>query len=317
MYHIGIDLGGTNIAVGILDQNKKIIFSASTPTNLPQQPEELAKNIANFVHKILCDCGIAAHDIESAGIGIPGTVNPTNGIVEYANNLNFVQVPFISMLQKQFDFPLLGCNDAKAAAWGEYIAGAGQKASSMVMITLGTGIGGAAIVNGTLLDGFNYAAGEFGHMVIERNGKACNCGRKGCFELYASATALIEQTKQQLQHNTQSLIYEICAGNLDSITGKMIFDAVQAKDTLAISVLETFIGYLAEGTANIINLFQPEVLCIGGGISGAGDALMIPLKEAVSPLIYSKDPDKNADIVAAQLGNDAGIIGTAFYPITK
>ncbi len=288
MYHIGIDLGGTNIAVGILDQNKKIIHSASVPTNLPKPLEQLAKNIADFVHKVLCNCDISVGNVDAAGIGIPGTINPNNGVVEYANNLNFVQVPFTSILQKHFDFPLSACNDAKAAAGGEYVAGAGQGASSMVMITLGTGIGGAVILNGTLLDGFNYAAGEFGHMVIEYNGKACNCGRKGCFELYASATVLIEQAKNRLKQNSQSAMYQFCSRNLNAVTGKSIFDAVQANDTLAISVLQEFIHYLAEGTANIINLFQPEVVCIGGGLSGARDALIIPLKTAVAPLVYSK-----------------------------
>lgn len=314
MYRIGIDLGGTNIAVGVIDEKKQIIFKSSIPTDLPQKPEALAEKIGKFVLQVLEKAGIAVEEIQAAGIGIPGTVNPDNGVVEYANNLDFVNVPFLKMLEPYFPFPVSAANDAKAAAWGEYMAGAGQGASSMVMITLGTGVGGAAVLNGKIVDGYNYAAGEIGHMVIERNGRKCTCGRKGCFEAYASATALVEDAVKAMLKNPDSLLYKKCGGNPEAVNGRLVFEAVGEGDEVAAQVLNQFIEYLAEGTANIINIFQPEVVCIGGGISGAGEAFLKPLKEAVTPMVYSRDSERNAKLICAKLGNDAGIIGAGEWP---
>lgn len=311
MYWVGIDLGGTNIAVGIVGQDNKIYHKASIPTRLPQKADVLAKSIAEFVHHILEDINIPVCEINSAGIGIPGTVNPYTGMVEYANNFGFTQIPFANLLGKYFPFPLYAANDAKAAAWGEYLAGAGTDCSSMLMVTLGTGIGGAIIMDGKLVDGFNYAAGEIGHMVIEKNKRSCTCGRKGCFEAYASASALVSDAKKAALDNHNSLLYTYCNGSVDAIDGRTVFNAADAGDQTAIRVLDCFISYLSEGIANLINIFQPEILCIGGGLSGAGDKLLIPLREKTKPLVYSRDCAKNTRIVCAELGNDAGIIGAA------
>lgn len=312
MYRVGIDLGGTNIAVGIVNEEKKLLHASSIPTALPLEPEALAERIAGFVWQVLAEAEILPREIEAAGIGIPGTVNPESGVVEYANNFDFVNVAFLDLLKPYFDFPLAAVNDAQAAAWGEYIAGAGQGASSMVMITLGTGVGGAAIFDGKPMEGYNFAAGEIGHMVIERNGRACTCGRKGCFEAYASATALVEDAGKAALENQESLLYTKCGGRLSDINGRLIFEAAAEGDETAKKVLASFLGYLAEGTANIINIFQPEIVCIGGGISGAGEALLAPLREAVKPMVYSRNSARNAKIVRAELGNNAGIIGAAF-----
>lgn len=317
MYRLGIDLGGTNIAVGLVDENWKITMKTSIPTCLPQEPEALADRIGRFVIKTIEEAQIPMEEIESGGIGIPGTVIPENGMVEYANNLMFLHVPFLKMIQKYFPFPIAGANDAKAAAWGEYLAGAGRGASSMIMETLGTGIGGALIVDGKMIDGFQYGAGEIGHMVIQRNGRKCTCGRRGCFEAYASASALSEDGKKAAEEKPDSLLAAKCGGKPEMVDGKMIFEAAGEGDETAERVLADFIGYLAEGTANLINIFQPEIFCIGGGLSGAGETLLIPLREAVEPLIYSRESEKSTRIVCACLGNDAGIIGAALYQGVK
>lgn len=313
MYRLGIDLGGTNIALGLVDETRNVILKDSMPTCLPQSPEMLAGRIGEFAMKTLEKAGISSDEIEAGGIGIPGTVDPESGVVEYANNLGMIHVPFLKMLQEYFPFPMFGSNDAKAAAWGEYLAGAGRGASSMVMETLGTGIGGAMIVEGKMIDGFQYGAGEIGHMVIRRNGKTCTCGRRGCFEAYASAAALSASGRQAAKKNPGSLLAVKCGGRPERVDGKMVFEAAGEGDEAAERVLSGFIGYLAEGTANLINILQPEVFCIGGGLSGAGEALLAPLREAVKPLIYSREAEKTTRIVCASLGNDAGILGAALY----
>ena len=313
MYRLGIDLGGTNIALGLVDERWNVTMKRSIPTSLPQSPEALAERIGVFAMQAVEEEKIPADEIAAAGIGIPGTVIPGSGTVEYANNLGFIHVPFLKMLQKYFPFPVFGANDAKAAAWGEYLAGAGRGASSMVMETLGTGIGGAVIIDGKIVDGFQYGAGEIGHMVIRRNGRKCTCGRRGCFEMYASASALSAEGRRAAKKNPESLLALKCGGNLENVDGKMIFEAAGEGDEAAGKVLSGYIGCLAEGTANLINILQPEVLCIGGGLSGAGEAVLAPLREAAAALIYSREAERKTRIVCASLGNDAGIIGAALY----
>ena len=316
MYRIGIDLGGTNIALGIADENKKILHKASEPTNLPRSAESLADAIADLVMGELGKAEISEEEVEAAGIGIPGTVNPVTGVVEYANNFGFVNVPLKDLLQERLPFPLHAANDAKAAAWGEYLAGAGAGCSSMLMITLGTGVGGAMIVNGSCLEGYNYAAGEIGHMVIRQGGKLCTCGRRGCLEAYASASALTEQAREAAEKNPDSLLWQKAGKDPDSINGRLFMDCVKAGDETARKVFDEYLSFLAEGTANLINILQPERVCIGGGLSGAGEALLAPLRKRVSPVLYSRESERNAQIVAAVLGNDAGIIGAAFWQAT-
>lgn len=311
MYRIGIDLGGTNIAACIVDNNCRILLKNNRPTALPRTPEALAAAIFTQVSDLLTTAQLTFTQISTAGIGIPGSVNQQTGMVEYANNLGFDHVPFIRLLQEHFPCPLLAQNDAKAAAWGEYLAGAGRGTSSMIMITLGTGIGGGIILDGKILEGFNAAAGEIGHMVIRSGGRSCSCGRKGCFEAYASATALLADAWSAAEAHKDSLLWTSCNGQKNRLHGKHIFSAASLGDPQASQVLSQYISFLAEGTANLINIFQPELVCIGGGISGAGEQLLEPLKRTVAPLVYSRSSEKNARLVTAMLGNDAGLIGAA------
>ncbi len=305
MYNIGIDLGGTNIAMGLVDDALHLVYQVSEPTNLPKSPERLADDIHALAVRMLADRGLTEADVGCAGIGIPGTVNQAEGTVEYANNFGFDNVPFVRLLQERFACRLLAANDAGAAAWGEYLAGCGQGVNSMVAMTLGTGVGGGIILNGRLWDGCNAAAGEMGHMVLHTGGRPCTCGRKGCLEAYASATALVQRAAEAVADAPESLLARA------PIDGRAVFAAAKAGDETAARVLDEFLTDLAEGVTNIINILQPELLCIGGGLSGAGAQLLDPLRKKVAPMIYSRYSRRNTRLELASLGNAAGIIGAA------
>ena len=238
-------------------------------------------------------------------------MNKETDCIEYANNFGFENVPFLKMLKDLFPCPVYGENDAKAAAWGEYLAGAGRCSRSMTAVTLGTGVGGGIILNGRILEGDNGAAGELGHMVIHQNGHPCTCGRKGCLEAYASAAALVSRAREAMERSDESMLWSLCKGDLSGVNGRMIFEASEKGDSTACEVLDGFMEDLSEGIANIINILQPEILCIGGGLSGAGEALLAPVKEKTAPKIYSRASQKNTRIRLAEMGNGAGIIGAA------
>lgn len=313
-YRIGIDLGGTNIAVGIVDQEYQIIAKASTLTKRERSADEIIADIITTVKALLKEKNLSMEDIASIGLGVPGIANKDTKTIEFANNLSFEDVPIASILSEHFQKTVYFDNDGNAAAWGEYLAGVGKgtNSESLVAITLGTGVGGGLILNGEIYQGINYGAAEIGHMVIDYHGLPCSCGREGCFEAYASATALIEQTKQAMNNYLKSILWELCNHNLTKVDGKLLFEAVRLKDRIAIDILDNYIGYLAVGVINIINLFQPDILCIGGGISNAGDILLNPLNKIVQEKIYTRNSAKQTKISIAKLNNDAGIIGAAY-----
>lgn len=311
MEYIGIDLGGTNIAAGIVGKDGNLRFQDSIPTGSGGS-KVIAERIVTLVGKILDNAGMTMKDIQAIGIGVPGTANQESGLVEYANNLGMEDEPFLEMLKPYFpDTRLAFENDANAAAWAEYKLGAGKGVSSMIMVTLGTGIGGGIIWNGQLYEGINYAAGEFGHFTIQYNGLPCNCGRKGCFERYASATALVEQTIEAMKQHPESVLWEMCGRDLTRVDGKILFGAVDKKDATAMKVLDTFTDYLGYGLLDIINVFQPELVCIGGGISKAGELLIAPVRRRMAKESYTRMSRRQPKIVTASLGNEAGIIGAA------
>jgi glucokinase len=272
--------------------------------------------MAELCKKLLAECNVSMSDLAGAGIACPGTVNPVTGIVEYANNIKFSDFPLVELFSKEMNIPeenvKIG-NDANLAALGEAVAGAAKGSASSVMITLGTGVGGGVILDGKVLTGCAFGGAELGHAVIEMNGKPCSCGRKGCFEAYCSATALVKLTKEKFEACPDSLMREMCDNDVNRVGGKTAFAAMKKGDKAGAEVVETFISYLACGVANYINIFQPEVLTIGGGVSGEGDNLLIPLKEKVCKETYSKDNTLKTDLRIATLGNDAGIIGAAAF----
>lgn len=312
MYRMGIDLGGTNIVAGIVDENYKIKATAHKKTLAPRSAEEIADDMAKTAFEAADKAGIAIDRISSFGIGTPGSVEAKTGTVIYANNLNFHNVPLAKMMKARIGRDFSVANDADSAAYGEYVAGAGMGAKDFVMITLGTGVGGGVILDGRIRSGFNGAGGELGHTVIQMNGEACTCGRDGCFEAYASATALIRQTKQAMIKNSSSIMWEICDGDLSKVSGLTSFDAMRKGDETGKQVVDTYISYLSVGITNLINIFQPEVFCIGGGVSKEGDTIIKPLERIVHSDNYARSIEKKTVIKAARLGNDAGIIGAAF-----
>lgn len=310
-YRVGVDLGGTNIAVGVIDENYNIIGRGKLKTNVPRPAEEIMADIVKAVKMAVLDAGISLDEVESIGIGTPGNVNKEKGVIEYANNLYFNQVPAVELISKLVDAKVYLENDANCAALGEAIAGVGKGRKLFIAVTLGTGVGGGIINDGKVMAGCNEAGGELGHMVIEMNGIPCNCGRTGCWEAYASATALVEQTQKAMLDHRDSKMWSLASGSLDNVNGRTAFDAMRAGDEWGCKVVEKYIEYVAVGTVNIINIFQPEMICFGGGICNEGETLLAPLRKHIEKFRYSRYSDTQTEICRAKLGNDAGIIGAA------
>ncbi len=313
MLRIGIDLGGTNIAAGVVDDTtKQIIGRANVKTNLPRPADEIADSIAEVARLAAEDAGVSFADIASIGVGTPGAVN-AEGVIEFSSNLGFNDTPLKMMVFDRTGKNVFIENDANCAAIGEQLAGCGDGVANFIAVTLGTGVGGGIVMAGRLLTGVNGAAGEIGHIVIRQNGVACPCGRQGCFEQYASATALIRQAKDALTLDREhtSKMWDIIGGDILKVDGKVVFDAAHMDDEIALEVIDKYLDYLACGIANLINIFQPEILCVGGGISKQGDYIIKPLIEKVERERYTKHSKQQTKICAATLGNDAGIIGAA------
>lgn len=310
-YRIGIDIGGTFIKAGVVAEDFSIVGTASRPTK-PQRPvEAVADDVAATARDAVKAAGLTMEEIVSVGAGCPGTCNPSKGEVEYANNLGFEHVPLVRMLSERLQKPVYIQNDANAAAFGESLAGAARGVKNCVVVTLGTGVGGGVLINGQLLGGVNFAGAEIGHIVIVMDGEPCTCGRNGCFEAYASVTGLIRQTRRAMREHPESRMWEL-APTEEEVNGRTSFDAMRLGDETATAVVEQYIRYLACGVVDMINVFQPEVLCIGGAISKEGETLLAPLREHVEKERYSKHSEKQTRLCRAELGNAAGIVGAAF-----
>ena len=319
MYRIGVDLGGTNIAAGLVDENYKIVKKLSIRTNVKNGADGIVVDIANLCLKLCAEEKIDISEIEAIGVASPGVANHTDGYVEYCNNLPFRKYPICAKIAEATGVESVHVeNDANAAAWGEAIAGAAKGTKNSVMITLGTGVGGGIIIDGKVYSGFNYAGAELGHIVIEYNGRPCSCGRRGCWERYSSATALIAMTKETLdeynKHGVNTIMADLAAEK-GKVTGRTAFDAMRKGDNAGKEVVEKYLKYLACGLANVINIFQPEVVSIGGGISNEGDALINMLAPLVAPQQYGNGFVQTPQLRIARLGNDAGIIGAAYLGI--
>lgn len=314
MYKIGIDLGGTNIVAGVVDEKFKIVAKAECKTAVPRPESEICDSMAEVALKAVKKAKITMDEVSSVGIGVPGAVNPKTGIIEYSANLFFHNWDVVSMMQERLNKKIIIENDANAAAYGEYLAGSAKGAKNAIAITLGTGVGAGIIIDGKIYSGSNFAGAEMGHMVIVKDGKECACGRKGCWEAYASATGLIALTKQAIltEKPDYSYMLKLCGGDINKVSGITAFNAMRDGDALGKQVVDEYISYLACGVVNAINIFQPDVLCIGGGISKEGETLLAPLRAIVEKERYTKHNDKQTVLCAATLGNDAGIIGAAF-----
>lgn len=314
MYRLGIDLGGTNIVAGVVDENYNIVAKADCKTNVPRPEAEVCDSMAEVAKEAVKKAGLTMEDITSVGIGVPGAVNPVTGIIEYSANLFFHNWNVVEMMQERLGTRVIIENDANAAAYGEFLAGSAKGARNAIAITIGTGVGAGIIIDGKIYSGSNYAGAEMGHMVIIKDGKECACGRKGCWEAYASATGLINLTKEAIlkEKPDYSYMLTLCEGDINNANGRTAFDAMRAGDASGKAVVDEYLGYLACGLINAINIFQPDVLCIGGGVSNEGETLLAPLRSIIEAERYTKHNPKQTVICKATLGNDAGIIGSAF-----
>lgn len=313
---IGIDIGGTNLVAGLVNDNFELIDKVSAPANSSRPDTEIVNDIIVLCQQVMEKNNISAEDVESVGIGVPGCYDSNAGIIIHCENINFHNTPIAKMIQEKINVPVFLGNDADCAALGEAYAGATKDADNSVMITIGTGIGGGIIINKKIYNGFNSSGGEVGHMVIDVNGERCNCGRKGCWEVYGSATALIKQTKKAITENPDSILANLVDGDAEKAGGKTSFDAMRSGCPVGTAVVEKFVEYFSAGITNIINIFQPEMIVIGGGVSKEGQPLIDMIMKHVSAERYGKGTDLPKTILCtAVLGNDAGVIGAALLSL--
>lgn len=303
MYRIGVDLGGTHIAAGIV-KDGSLIAKNSVPTPEDRDFEKTVKAITQLVFALLKENGISLEQCEAVGVGSPGVADGKTGDIIFSTNFGWHNVPLARALQQNLLLPVKIANDADAAGWAEYMMGAGRNTQHCATITLGTGVGGGFVIFGKLFPGGLAGGAELGHVTLVAEGKECTCGKKGCCEAYCSATGLINETKDRLAKGAESILQN------RELDAKAIIDAAKAGDELAVAVFDWYIEHLAHLTASIINLLSPEVIAFGGGVSKAGEFLLEPLRSRVAQLILNKSLPY-ARIVQAQMGNDAGIIGAA------
>lgn len=305
MYQIGIDIGGTSIKAGLVSDGR-IISWKSVPTDTDAGADKIIGDIAQMVNALKDDAGDKI--ITGVGIGCPGAVNSCTGMVDHAYNLKWDYVPLGERMQKLTGYPTRVCNDANAAALGEAKYGAGKAYQNSVFITIGTGIGSGIIIDGRLYEGNQSKGAEIGHVVIKSGGEPCTCGRRGCFEAYSSATALIRDTTRAMLKDPDSKLWTV-SPDIDKVNGKTVFDAMLMDDKTAQGVFDNYIRMLGEGLVNIINALRPEAIILGGGVCAQGDVLLVPLKKYIAKYAFGEGPHVGLHI--ASLKNDAGIIGAA------
>ena len=309
MYKVGIDIGGMSIKGGIVDGKGKILVSDRVVT--AKSAEQDLDNIASLIHGLLAKKNITINDIDGVGIGCPGALNSESGVVEVLPNLNWFNVEIVKTLSRKLNTTVKITNDANAAALAEYKFGVAKNYDSCVMFTLGTGVGGAYIEKGKILEGYLGKGSELGHATLVLDGIPCTCGRNGCIERYVSATALIEQTKAAMLKDKKSLLWKTVAGDINKVEGKTVFIAAKEGDFTAKAVLNAYIKYLSESMMTMMNIFRPQAFILGGGVSAAGNVLTDGIKEYCKKYYYGYKDAPIPDILIATLGNDAGIIGAA------
>ena len=316
MYTIGIDLGGTNIKAGLCDASLNIIDRDSVPTQASRPAEQIVRDMAELAGLLISRNNLKLSDIDYIGIATPGNVNTRTGYVEYANNLPFKNFPMADHFKKHLAIEkVYVANDANAAALGEALVGAARGSKTSIMVTLGTGVGGGIIINGKIYSGaVNDAAGELGHTVIYAGGRQCSCGRRGCWEAYCSATALTDITKAKMRElkikGIPSLLFD-CADREGKVSARTAFNAKVRGDRHGEELVNEYIFNLAVGITNLINTFQPEIICIGGGVSNEKSGLVEPISAIVSTEQYTRHSEKKTQIKIASLGNTAGMVGAA------
>ena len=306
MSKVGIDLGGTNIKAGIVNEENEIIAKGQKKTFAQRSAEEIMKDMEKLVEELLEEHHISKEQVEKVGIGCPGTIDSKTGTVIYSNNIVWENIELGAIMENSLQLPVKVYNDADCAALGETVAGAAKDCNNMILLTLGTGEGGGIILDGKVFDGYYAGGAELGHTTLIAGGEPCTCGRKGCLEAYASATAIIRIAKKKMEQEKESLLHEY-----NEIDGVAIFEAAKNNDRAANEAIDEYVMYLAEGIVNFVNIFRPEKVLLGGGISHAGDRLIQPVNEYVKKYCFGGNRTYIPEVMQLKLGNDAGIIGAA------
>lgn len=311
MYYVGVDVGGTSVKLGLFDENDNLISRGNFKT---KTIEYLVDDLVNNINKLFESNNLNIKDLKAMGVGFPGHVDGKEGVVVYSNNLIAHDYPFVKKVQEQINVPIRISNDANVAAFGEFTYGKGKEFENIVFVTLGTGVGGGIIIDGKILEGKNGAGAEIGHMVISTNGPLCSCGRRGCFETYSSASALVRNARIAMINNPTSKLCK-AVKRPEDLNGKIFFDVLLKGDKVANIVFENYIEDLAEGLTNLANIFRPDAIILGGGISYRGDVLMEPLQQRLSKMIYGGQWNARVELMISELKNDAGIYGA--YAMAK
>lgn len=307
MYCVGVDIGGMSVKAGIVDKDGNILKKARVTTDVEGGADKIIADIGELI------LGLADprdRDFVGIGIGCPGAISSSTGTVDRAYNLKWKNVALAEKLARHVNKPIKVSNDANVAALGETMFGAGRMYNNTVMLTLGTGVGGGVIIDDKLYEGNESKGGELGHMVIVVDGEQCTCGRRGCLEAYCSASALIRDTKRAMQADKSSTMWKF-SPTLDEVDGRTAFECSKTGDAAAIAVVDNYIKYLGEGMLNFANIFRPQAMILGGGVCAQGDYLIDKLKDYCKEREYGFSGMPRFDILVAQLGNDAGIIGAA------
>ena len=318
MKYVGVDIGGTNLKAGLVDENGVLLATQKMKVASIADDDGLAWTVASLVQELAHTVNISVSDVASVGVGVPGTVEIRSGSINYTCNLPLRNVPLRKLFHRYLSIPLYIENDANCAALAEFLVGAGRDSKRFVTITLGTGVGAGIVHNGKIYHGANGMAGEVGHMVIQRGGLPCPCGRHGCWEQYASATALKRMTAAALAAHPHSILAQVVAENEGRVSGQSAFIAARRGDPVGQQVCDEYVDYLACGVVNVVNIFQPDTLAIGGGVSNeAEEQLLLPVQRRVARESIPCGRDRRTCIVKAELGNRAGIIGAALLGKNK
>lgn len=315
-YRLGVDLGGTNIKAGVVDENYGIVSYASRPTEAKRPFEAVVASIAEVAREAAQKAGVRIEDMPCVGVGTPGSVQSAAGRVLRAANLYWNDVPLRAELQKHLPVPVYIGNDADCAAAGELLAGAARECDNLLLFTLGTGVGGGVIIDRKIYSGADGLGAELGHMILCYGGTQCTCGIKGCFEAYASVTGLIRLTRQAMERHPDSLMHDI-ANKRGVVNGRTAFDAEREGDAAAHALVESYIRYVAAGVGSAVSVFRPELVLIGGGISNEGENLLGRLNAALPEYVFASAYNGVPKVVRAALGNNAGAIGAAYLDIMQ
>ena len=312
-YYLGLDVGGTNLAAGVVTEDYKIISRATTPSGAGRSVDEIVQSMAEVSREAIAKAGLKESDFDYWGIGMPSYVNPKTNLLVHANCFGWRNVPILDYMRKHMNLPPVTENDANCAAFGEILAGAGKNFSKAIVLTLGTGFGSGIILDRKIYTGADNMGGELGHTKLVYNGKQCTCGQYGCMESYCSARALAEMAREAIaaEPERNTLMMEMCGGNPEELTVYQIFESWKQADAMATELVEQYVSYLCAGMSTFITIFRPEIIILGGGVANAGDEFLKLVNDRLEVNTFAGAEIGVPKVIRAELGNDAGIIGAA------